>query len=139
MTQVTLTMDFPDTFSEADIETAIFGLTKHLHPVGHKTPSLNRSSVFDKIRTWAKVKGILSKGDPKTQTLKLVEEVGELSKAVIRRDRPEIIDAIGDCVVVLTNLAALEDLKIEDCIATAYAVIANRTGTMQNGDFIKDK
>lgn len=138
MKQVTLSMEFPDTFSDADIETAIFGLTQHLHPVGHKSPTLTRLSIFDKIRTWAKVKGILSKGDPKTQTLKLMEEVGELSKAVIREDLVETIDAIGDCVVVLTNLAALKNLKIEDCIASAYTVIANRTGTMQNGDFIKD-
>jgi len=38
---------------------------------------------FDSIREWAKQRGIYEKGDPKTQTLKLQEEVGELAKAVV--------------------------------------------------------
>ena len=42
---------------------------------------------FEPIRDWAKDKGIYKKGDIKTQTLKLVEEVGELSKAVLNEDR----------------------------------------------------
>ena len=61
---------------------------------------------FDLIREWAKEKGIYKKGDSKTQTLKLVEEAGELAKAVLNDNQNEVIDAIGDCVVVLTNLAS---------------------------------
>jgi len=93
---------------------------------------------FAPIREWARNKGILSQGDSKTQYVKLQEECGELAKALLNRDKPEIIDAIGDIVVVLTNLAALEGLTIEDCIESAYGVISNRTGTMKNGTFIKD-
>mgnify|MGYP005992210291 CR=1 FL=1 len=93
---------------------------------------------FDPIRLWAEEKGILEKGDSKTQYVKLQEEAGELAKALLKNDRPEIIDAIGDCVVVLTNLAALEGLYIEDCVNEAYSVIAKRTGKMNNGTFIKD-
>ena len=40
-------------------------------------------------------------------------------------------------VVVLTNLAALEDMQIEDCIDSAYKEIANRKGKMANGTFVK--
>jgi hypothetical protein len=40
-------------------------------------------------------------------------------------------------VVVLTNLAKLKGFNIEDCIESAYNEIANRTGVMTNGTFVK--
>jgi NTP pyrophosphatase (non-canonical NTP hydrolase) len=95
--------------------------------------------IFSNIREWAKQKGILDKGDTKTQYIKLQEECGELAKALLNNDKEEIIDAIGDCVVVLTNLSKLAGYNIEDCILSAYNVIAKRTGKMENGTFIKDK
>jgi len=94
---------------------------------------------FDEIRNWAEARGIFDKGDVKTQTVKLMEEVGELSKAVINSDQEELIDAIGDCVVVLTNLSKLAGLKIEDCIDSAYEEIKDRTGRMTEGTFKKDE
>ena len=54
-------------------------------------------------------------------------------------DQDEIIDAIGDIVVVLTNLAYLRGVNIETCVATAYDVISKRTGKMINGTFVKDE
>ena len=94
-------------------------------------------SIYDLIRLWAAEKGIYAKGDSKTQYIKLLEETGELAKALLNNDKPEIIDAIGDIVVVLTNLAKLEDLKIEDCVQSAYNVIKSRKGKMINGTFVK--
>ena len=81
---------------------------------------------------------MFDKGDAKTQYIKLQEETGELAKAILNKDKGEIVDAIGDIVVVLTNLAHLEGVNIEHCIGEAYAVIANRTGEMVNGTFVKD-
>lgn len=95
--------------------------------------------IFDNIRQWAKDKGILDKGDSKTQYIKLQEEAGELAKALLNQDKSEIQDAIGDMVVVLTSLAHLEGFTIEECIEAAYGVISKRTGKMDNGTFIKDK
>ena len=95
-------------------------------------------SSFDKIRLWAEDRGLYHKGDPKTQALKLVEEVGETCKAILKKDEPEIIDGIGDCVVVLTNLAHLCNTSIEECIDAAYEEIKDRTGKMSNGTFKKD-
>ena len=92
---------------------------------------------FNKIRIWAKERGIYEKGDKKTQYIKLQEEAGELAKAILNKNKPEIEDAIGDMVVVLTNLAELSDLKIEDCIDSAYNEINNRKGIMINGTFVK--
>jgi NTP pyrophosphatase (non-canonical NTP hydrolase) len=67
-----------------------------------------------------------------------MEEAGELAKALLKNDRPEIIDAIGDMVVVLTNLAKLENLLIEDCVVSAYDVIKSRKGKMIGGTFVKE-
>ena len=95
-------------------------------------------NIFDFIREWAEQRGLYEKGDPKTQTLKLMEEAGEICRAVLKKDKPGIIDGIGDCVVVLTNLAHLCDTSIEECIVEAYDEIKNRTGKMDNGTFKKD-
>ena len=108
---------------------------------------------FSLIRDWAKQRGLYDKGDVKTQFLKLQEETGELAKALLKNDRNEIIDAIGDIVVVLTNLTQLtgifvevkgdvtrlRNITIEDCIDTAYNVIKLRTGSMKNGTFVKNE
>ena len=93
---------------------------------------------FDLIRDWADERGLYEKGDPKTQALKLVEEVGEICRAILKEDHDEVIDGIGDAVVVLTNLAELQGVKIEHCIHVAYNVISQRTGKMVNGTFKKD-
>lgn len=96
-----------------------------------------KPNVYKLIRQWAKERGIYDKGDSKTQYVKLMEEAGELAKALLTKNRNETIDAIGDMVVVLTNLAHLEGLKLEDCVVSAYTEIANRKGSMQNGTFVK--
>ena len=97
----------------------------------------NEENVYDLIRAWATNKGIYKSGDSKTQYIKLMEEAGELAQALLNKDRYEIKDAIGDMVVVLTNLAVLEGMQIENCIESAYNEIADRTGTMLNGTFVK--
>ena len=95
-------------------------------------------SHFDLIRKWASNRGLYKDGDPKTQALKLVEEVGETCKAILKSDQAEIEDGIGDCVVVLTNLAHLCNTDIEHCIELAYNEIKDRKGKMDNGTFKKD-
>ena len=95
-------------------------------------------NVFDDIRSWATDKGIYDKGSSGVQYLKLIEEAGELADALLKKDKAEIQDAIGDMVVVLTSIAKFEDMFIEDCIKSAYDVIAKRTGKMVNGTFVKD-
>ena len=94
-------------------------------------------SSFDLIRFWAKDRGIYDQGNSHTQYVKLQEEAGELAAALLNKDKPEIKDAIGDMIVVLTNLAELEGFAVEDCIDAAYAEISNRTGVMHNGTFVK--
>ena len=96
-------------------------------------------NIFECIRMWADERGLYDKGDPKTQYIKLMEETGEIGRAILKNDTEEIIDGIGDAVVVLTNLAELCGVPIEECIQEAYNVISKRTGKMVNGTFVKDE
>ncbi len=120
-------------FYEAYFNATHKGLDLHLF-----TSESQTSERFDLIRDWAATRGLYDKGDPNTQYVKLQEECGELAKAMLQNNKPEIVDAIGDIVVVLTNLAHLQGYDIEHCIDEAYKVIAARTGKMINGTFVKD-
>ena len=118
-------------------------LTGGLAPTGVRQQkycddSCSEVSMFELIRMWADKRGLYDKGDPKTQALKLVEEVGETCRAILKGNDMEAIDGIGDCVVVLTNLAELLGESIEGCIEQAYFEIKDRTGKMENGTFKKD-
>jgi NTP pyrophosphatase (non-canonical NTP hydrolase) len=103
-----------------------------------KQPNCENESLFDCIREWANERGLYDGGDPKTQALKLVEEVGETCRAILKEDAKEMVDGIGDCVVVLTNLAELIGTPIEECMQIAYDEIKDRKGKMDNGTFKKD-
>lgn len=96
-------------------------------------------STEDSVINWAYERGILAKATPKDQMLKLMEEVGELAKAVNTEDINEIKDAIGDIQVVLIILANMYDTSSTYCLEKAYDVISKRTGTMVNGVFVKDE
>ena len=109
--------------------------SKHLEDVPDQ---LNLTNYFPLIRDWAEDRGIYEHGNSHTQYVKLMEEAGELAKALLDDNIDEIEDAIGDMVVVLTNLAELNDVKIERCIETAYNQIKNRKGKMTNGTFVKN-
>lgn len=94
--------------------------------------------IFDKIRDWAHQKEITTKGDTKTQFLKLSEECGELARAIISNNRDELIDAIGDIVIVLTSIAYFNNTTIEYCIESSYNIIKDRKGKIENGSFVKE-
>lgn len=90
------------------------------------------------VEQWAEEKEILSKATPMAQALKTLEECTELGVAVNNNDRAEIIDAMGDIMVTLIIQAKMQGLKLEECLESAYNVIAKRTGKMINGQFVKD-
>ena len=114
--------------------------SEYTKPVKKEIPNYDKSQMmFNKIRTWAETRGLYEKGNVMVQYVKLQEEAGELAKALLKDDQPEVIDAIGDMVVVLTNLAHQRGVYIETCIQSAYEVINKRTGKMINGTFVKDE
>ncbi len=110
------------------------GFIKHVQGTKNTHPEDER---FKLIRNWAKARGLYAKGDTKTQFCKLMEEAGELGRSILKDDQVEFVDAIGDMVVVLTNLAHLGNTTIEACIDAAYTEIKNRKGKMKNGTFVK--
>ena len=92
-----------------------------------------------KVIDWACARRIIPNATSQTQLLKTVSELGELADAIIKRDRPAIIDGLGDVLVTLIVVAALEDLDLTECLASAYAEIKDRKGTlMPNGVFVKE-
>lgn len=88
---------------------------------------------------WGEARGIIQNSDSKTQLLKAFSEMGELADAITKRDRDGIIDGIGDVLVCLTMVAAIEDVDLKQCFASAYSTIQNRTGYLnKEGVFVKD-
>ena len=87
------------------------------------------------IGQWHRDRNLIDGSTDKDQYMKLIQEAGELSDNICKER--DISDDIGDMIVVLTNLAALENLNVEDCIDSAYKVIAQRKGKMINGTFVK--
>ena len=100
---------------------------------------MNTIKEFQQVRDWAEERGLYAKGDVKTQYVKLMEEAGEVARAIIKKDDKEFKDGLGDMVVVLVNLAHIYGTSLEECLALAYAEIKNRTGSMKNGSFVKDE
>jgi NTP pyrophosphatase (non-canonical NTP hydrolase) len=94
--------------------------------------------MIEKILEWAEQRNLLQEENQTKQFIKLTEEVGELANAILKQNKLEQIDAIGDIQVVLIILCAQLGLNYENCLNTAYQVIKNRTGKTINGTFIKD-
>ena len=55
------------------------------------------------IEEWSKERGI-NKADPQKQMLKLYEEIGETSAAVVRDDKEALRDAIVDSVITFYSI-----------------------------------
>lgn len=92
----------------------------------------------DLVTAWSRERGILDNGKVTTQTLKLVSEIGELADNVAKSRN--IIDDIGDCLVVLNNLAIMSGTSLEACLKHAYNDIKDRKGYLNaEGVFIKEQ
>lgn len=94
-------------------------------------------TLVENIEQWSADKG-LNESDPNKQMLKVVEEIGELSQGLVKDNREQVIDSIGDAVVTLVILSQQLGLTLEQCTAYAYNEIKGRKGEMRNGSFIKE-
>lgn len=100
---------------------------------------MDTSELISAICSWGSDHGI---NNPDKQTIKLMEEVGELANEISRSryDTPEVRDAIGDIGVVLIILADILGYDfIDQCLLPAYKVIENRHGKTVDGSFIKEQ
>jgi len=93
---------------------------------------------MDVIR-WSEARGIIQNSTSVAQWKKAFEELYELKTALDERDRAGIIDGLGDVLVCLINVAALENVSLTSCLKFAYEEIKDRKGHMnQEGIFVKE-
>jgi uncharacterized protein YabN with tetrapyrrole methylase and pyrophosphatase domain len=93
---------------------------------------------LDVIR-WSEARGIIPNSTSVAQYRKAQEEMHELHTALINRNRADIIDGLGDVLVCLINVAALENVDLTHCLKSAYDEIKHRKGTMNSdGIFVKE-
>jgi NTP pyrophosphatase (non-canonical NTP hydrolase) len=64
------------------------------------------------------------------------DQVGELSDSVCKQQ--DVKDDIGDCLVILINIAEREGTTLEECLQVAYEDIKDRKGKMVDGIFVKE-
>jgi len=93
--------------------------------------------MFEDIRKWGDIRGLVGDKNPQIQIYRLLEEISELHKAVTTNDIPEVEDAVGDIIVVLTQLMKNYDKTVEECIDGAFGVIKLRKGLTIGGEFIR--
>lgn len=93
--------------------------------------------LFNAIKQWGRDKGI---NNADKQTLKLLEESGELASELCRGryKNAEVKDALGDIGVVWVILADILGYDAIDCLSEAYHVIENRKGKNISGSFVKE-
>lgn len=88
---------------------------------------------------WADQRGLLDPGNERNQLIKTYEELGEVSRALLKNDREALVDGLGDVMVTLIIFSRIKGLSLEDCLGAAYDVIKNRTGKTVKGVFIKNE
>ena len=93
--------------------------------------------LIKKVEQWATNKG-LDKSAPEKQFLKVAEETAEIARGLARGDIEEVEDGIGDTIVTVIILAMQLNLKIDDCLMTAYNEIRDRKGKLIDGVFVKE-
>lgn len=110
--------------------------------LGLDTPAKDGiAELIDKVNEWAISRG-LDKGNPKTQWMKVTEEVGEIRDVFLKPNNftdPEwsLKDAIGDSIVTLIVLCLQLGYDVEECLTIAYNDIKDRKGVMIDDNFVK--
>jgi NTP pyrophosphatase (non-canonical NTP hydrolase) len=89
-----------------------------------------------KVEDWHVERNLIDGSDDKSQVMKLMQELGELSDSVCKEKC--IKDDIGDMLVVMINICARNDITLEECLQCAYEDIKDRRGRMVDGVFVKE-
>lgn len=135
---------YKDTILDEEYYQEVIGVMNGLYEeekekeINENTDEYSTDKLIVLVRLWS-ISKLLNHADSSKQFLKVTEEVGEIAAALARDDQEELIDALGDTVVTLIILAQQKGLRLEDCLATAYDVIKDRTGEMKDGVFVKSE
>lgn len=92
--------------------------------------------LIDLIIQWHHDRNLIEGSTDKDQTLKLLQELGELSDNVCKGK--DIADDLGDMLVVMINIMVRNNLSITECLREAYNDIKDRKGKMIDGIFVKE-
>jgi len=90
-----------------------------------------------RVVLWHRDRNLIAGSTDAAQHTKLVEEVKELETNILLSQ--PVIDDIGDCLVVLINIAERNGLSLFDCLSHAYEDIKDRKGKMVDGVFVKER
>tara|TARA_B100000676_G_C17843575_1_gene714286 strand:- start:357 stop:800 length:444 start_codon:yes stop_codon:yes gene_type:complete len=96
----------------------------------------NLQQLIKKVVRWHHDRNLIEGSSDKDQTLKLLQELGELSDSVCKGK--DIKDDIGDMLVVMLNITTRNNVSLEDCLARAWQDIKDRKGRMVDGIFVKE-
>lgn len=88
------------------------------------------------VKDWHHARELIHGSTDKDQCLKLIQEVGELSDSICKKKC--IKDDIGDCMVVLINIAERNGVSLTECLQHAWNDIKDRKGRMVGGVFVKE-
>lgn len=86
------------------------------------------------IQQWGKDKGIT---DPYKQSMKAMEEFGELNAAILRDNSLNEIDSFGDLLTTIIILADIRGISLRHALEVSWNEIKGRSGQTVNGTFIK--
>lgn len=92
--------------------------------------------LISNIQKWS-IDKELHRADPIKQTVKLVEELGEIASGLLKDKKEVIVDSLGDMLVVLIILHQQLGLTMEETLEFAWNEIKDRKGEMKNGVFVK--
>jgi hypothetical protein len=90
-----------------------------------------------RVVLWHRDRNLIAGSTDAAQHTKLVEEVKELETNILLSQ--PVIDDIGDCLVVLINIAERNGLSLFECLSHAYEDIKDRKGKMVDGVFVKER
>lgn len=92
--------------------------------------------LVERIEKWHEDRNLIDGSDDKSQVLKLMQELGELSDSVCKGKC--IKDDIGDMLVVMINICKRNKVSLSQCLVEAYFDIKDRKGKMIDGVFVKE-
>lgn len=99
----------------------------------------NYENIQPFVVDWFKKKGLINVENSTKQLCKVVEEVGELSGAILKGNKEDETDAFGDVLITLIGLAEMRKVNLIECLEMAFNVIKDRQGVTKNGTFIRKK
>jgi NTP pyrophosphatase (non-canonical NTP hydrolase) len=95
------------------------------------------NELVSNIKNWHRDRNLIDGSSDKDQTLKLLQELGELSDSVCKGK--DIRDDLGDMLVVMINIMERNNLEMSDCLEVAWNDIKDRKGKMVDGIFVKEE